>query len=99
MFFYLISPFNFELSNAKKEMSSREQRNYFEILKRYERKFNKNEIEDYKMLVKRHKDDEDLDKLSLQRLINLFEKYHLNREKKNYDQFFKKPPENPENQS
>lgn len=87
------------LATPIQEMSSREQRNYFEILKRYERKFDKNEIEDYKMLLKRHKDDEDLDKLSLQRLINLFDKYHLNREKKNYDNFFKKPPENPENQS
>lgn len=79
-------------------MSSREQRNYFDILKRYERKFESSELEDYKMLLKRHKDDEDLDKLSLKRLINLFEKYHLSRERKNYDHFFK-DPDNPENQS
>jgi hypothetical protein len=79
-------------------MSSREQRNYFEILKRYERKFESSELEDYKMLLKRHKDDEDLDKLSLKRLINLFEKYHLNRERKNYDHFFNSP-DNSENQS
>jgi hypothetical protein len=43
------------------------------------------------MLVKRHKDDEDLDKLSMQRLQKLFEKYHVNRDKKNYDGFFTKP--------
>jgi hypothetical protein len=72
-------------------MASREQRNYFDILKRYERKFESKELDDYKMLVKRHKDDEDLDKLSMQRLQKLFEKYHVNRDKKNYDSFFTKP--------
>jgi len=71
-------------------MASREQRNYFDILKRYERKFELKELDDYKMLVKRHKDDEDLDKLSMQRLQKLFEKYHVNRDKKNYDSFFTK---------
>jgi len=80
-------------------MISREQRNYFETLKRYERKFDKKELEDYKMLLKRHKDDEDLDKLSMQKLQNLLEKYHLNRERKNYDNLFNKPQENPDNQS
>lgn len=75
-------------------MSSREQKDYFNILKRYERKFESKEIDDYKMLVRRHKDDEDLDKLSMQRLKALYEKYHVNRERKNYDQFFKTPPTN-----
>ena len=74
-------------------MSSREQRDYFAILKRYERKFNDRELDDYKMLLKRHKDDEDLDKLSMQRLKDLYEKYYVNREKKNYDQFFNQPPQ------
>lgn len=74
-------------------MSLREQKKYFEILKRYERKFTPKELEDYKMLVKRDKDDEDLDKLSMQRLIALYEKYHVNREKKNLDYLFKKPSE------
>lgn len=72
-------------------MASKEQRNYIDILKRYERKFESKELDDYKMLLKRHKDDEDLDKLSMQRLHKLYEKYHLNREKKNYDNFFNKP--------
>ena len=75
-------------------MSSREQRNYFDILKRYEPKFESRELEDYKMLQKRHKDDEDLDKLSMQRLKDLVNKYHANRERKNYDQFFKQPSQN-----
>jgi hypothetical protein len=79
-------------------MASREQRNYFDILKRYEKKFESKELDDYKMLLKRHKDDEDLDKLSMQRLARLHEKYHLSRERKNYDQFFSTPPPtDPEN--
>ena len=77
-------------------MSSREQRNFFDILKRYEKKFDSKELEDYKMLLQRHKDDEDLDKLSMQRLAKLHEKYHLNRERKNYDQYFSKPLQNTE---
>ena len=80
-------------------MSSREQRDYFSILKRYERQFESGELNDYKMLVKRHKDDEDLDKLSMERLKKLFVKYHINREKKNYDQFFKTPQSDSEDQS
>jgi hypothetical protein len=78
-------------------MSRKEQITYFEILKRYERKFEPKELESYKMLVKRHKDDEDLDKLSMEKLKSLHEKYHLNREKKNYDYLFKKPEENLDN--
>ena len=80
-------------------MSSREQRDYFSILKRYERHFENDELDDYKMLVKRHKDDEDLDKLSMQRLRKLYNKYHVNRERKNFDQFFKSPQTESEDQS
>lgn len=78
-------------------MSQREQKKYFETLKRYERKFESKELDDYKMLLKRHKDDEDLDKLSMGRLQKLFEKYHVNREKKNYDNLFNLPADNKEN--
>ncbi|KAF0151937.1 MAG: hypothetical protein FD143_1547 [Ignavibacteria bacterium] len=78
-------------------MSLREQKTYFEILKRYERKFEPKEMEMYKMLVKRNKDAEDLDKLAMEKLRNLYEKYHVNREKKSYDHLFKKSEENSEN--
>jgi hypothetical protein len=73
----------------------RDQVKYFEVLRRYERKFNPKELEDYKMLLLRHKDDEDLDKQSMERLKLLYEKYYVNREKKSYDDIFKKP-EHPE---
>jgi hypothetical protein len=74
-------------------MSRKEQITYFEVLKRYERKFEPKELDFYKMLVIRHKDEEELDKLSMEKLKFLHEKYHVNREKKNYDYLFKKPEE------
>ncbi|MCU7495331.1 MAG: hypothetical protein HF314_05665 [Ignavibacteria bacterium] len=71
----------------------RDQKKYFEVLRRYERKFEPREADDYKMMLIRHKDDEDLDKQSLERLKELYQKYYVNRERKNYDDFFKKPEE------
>ncbi len=71
-------------------MSFRDQKKYIDALKRYERKMDGRERDDFKMYLKRHKDEEDLDKLSMERLHSLYEKYHLNREKKNFDHFFKK---------
>lgn len=72
-------------------MSFRDQKKYIETLLKYEKKMDSKEAQFFKMLVKRHKDDEDLDKLSLQKLYELFEKYHANREKKTFDHIFKKP--------
>lgn len=71
-------------------MISREQKKYFEALQRYEKKFNDRESYDYKMFLKRHKDDEDLDKLSLEKLKALYEKYYVNRERRNIDIYFAK---------
>lgn len=73
-------------------MSLREQNKYFEALRRFERKLEKKDSEDYKMLLSRHKDDEDLDNLSMNRLRELYTKYYLDRTKRNYDSFFKKNP-------
>lgn len=72
-------------------MSYREQKKYFEALKRFERKMEPKEMEDYKMLKKRHIDDEDLDKLSMERLKGYYEKYYVNRPKPNINDLFKKP--------
>jgi len=74
-------------------MQYRDQQKYLDTLKRYEKKFDREEMQDYKMFLKRHKDDEDLDRLSMGKLKALYTKYYLNREKKNYDDFFKKPDE------
>jgi hypothetical protein len=71
------------------KMAHRDQKKYIETLKRYENKMDSKERDRYKMYVKRHKDEEDLDKLSMADLKTLFEKYHVNRERKNFDHFFK----------
>jgi hypothetical protein len=73
-------------------MSYRDQVKYFEVLKRYEKKFDWRELEDYKILLERHKDEEDLNKEALEWLKGLYIKYYVNRERKNFDSFFKKPP-------
>jgi hypothetical protein len=71
-------------------MSYRDQKKYVETLRRYERKMKGKDAEDFKMISKRHKDDEDLNKETFQRLKELYEKYYVNREKKNFDDLFKK---------
>ncbi|MGE5351225.1 MAG: hypothetical protein ACM3P0_04025 [Acidobacteriota bacterium] len=71
----------------------RDQKKYFEVLRKYEKKFAPREADDYKLMLMRHKDDEDLDKEALERLKELYQKYYVNRERKNYDDFFKKPEE------
>lgn len=72
-------------------MSYRDQKKYFEALRRYERKLESKEKQHYDMLLKRHKDDEDLDKASMEFLKTLYENYHINKPKPNYDHIFKKP--------
>jgi hypothetical protein len=74
-------------------MSYRDQQKYIEILKKYERKFDKKESEDYKMFLKRQKDDEDFDTVSMKRLKELYDKYNVPVDKSKYDSFFKKKEE------
>lgn len=71
-------------------MRSTDQKKYFEALKRYERKLSSEELRDYKMFFKRHKDDEDLDNLSFQKLKDLYVKYYVSREKIDINDIFKK---------
>lgn len=68
----------------------REQEKIFEDLKLVERTIKGKDLEDFKMLKKRHLDDEDLDKLSLARLKELHNKYYINRKKMNYKNPFEK---------
>lgn len=71
-------------------MRSTDQKKYFEALKRYEGKFTSEELKNYKMFFKRHRDDEDLDNLSFQKLKDLYTKYYVNREKIDINDLFKK---------
>lgn len=71
-------------------MRNSDQKKYIETLLRYEKKFNQDELEDFKMFVKRNKDDEDLDSISFKKLKDLYTKYYVNREKIDINGFFKK---------
>ena len=74
-------------------MSFREQQKYLETLRKYERKFDRKEADDYKMFLKMQKDDEDFDSISLKRLKELYDKYNVPVDKSKYDSFFKKKEE------
>ena len=74
-------------------MSFREQQKYIDTLKRFERKFSPKEAEEFKMFLKRHKDEEDFDSVSFGRLKELYDKYNVPVDKNKYDSFFKKKDE------
>ena len=71
-------------------MSYREQQKLLDALKKYERKLTGKELEDYKMFVKRQKDDEDFDSISMSRLKELYDKYNKPVDISKYDKYFKK---------
>ena len=74
-------------------MSYRDQKKYLETLKRYERVMEPREKEDFKMFIKRLKDDEDFDSVSMKRLKELYDKYNVSVDRSKYDSFFKKKEE------
>jgi len=69
--------------------SYRVQQKLLDTLKKYERNFTRQELDDYKMFLKRQKDDEDFDSVSLKRLKELHGKYHKPVDRSKYDAFFK----------
>ena len=75
-------------------MNFRDQKKQIDALKRYENKMDNREREDFKMFVKRQKDEEDLDTISMAKLSDLYIKYYVNRPKKSLDSLFKKPENN-----
>jgi len=74
-------------------MAFRDQQKYLDYLKRFESKFDRNELEEYKKFVKRQKDDEDFDTVSMKRLKELYDKYYQPVDKSKYDNLFKKSNE------
>ena len=74
-------------------MSYRDQRKYLETLKNYERNFTREESEEYKLFIKRQKDDEDFDSVSMKRLKDLHDKYYKPADLSKLDDFFKKSNE------
>jgi hypothetical protein len=71
-------------------MSFRDQQKYLDTLKKFERKFDHKEAEEFKMFLKMQKDEEDFDSVSLTRLKELYDKYNVPVDKSKYDSFFKK---------
>ena len=74
-------------------MAYRDQQKYLDFLKRFENKMDRNELEDYKKFVKRQKDDEDFDTVSMKRLKDLYDKFYVAVDKSKYDNLFKKSNE------
>jgi hypothetical protein len=70
--------------------SYREQKKLLDSLRKYERNFNRREHDDYKMFLKRQKDDEDFDSVSMNRLRELHDKYNKTVDPSKYDKFFNK---------
>jgi len=66
-------------------MAYRDQQKYLDFLKRFENKMERNELEDYKKFVKRQKDDEDFDTVSMKRLKDLYDKFYKPVDKSKYD--------------
>lgn len=74
-------------------MSYRDQKNYIEYLKNNQRKLDQQELKDFKMFLKRHKDEEEFDTLSMKRLKEIHDKYNKPVDRSKYDSFFKKKDE------
>jgi hypothetical protein len=77
--------------------SFRDQQKYLEALKKHEREFTSREAEVYKIFVKRQKDDEDFDTISMNQLKELYNKYNQPVDKSKYDHFFKKSTDSDSN--
>lgn len=74
-------------------MAYRDQQKYLDFLKRFENKMDRNEFEDYKKFLKRQKDDEDFDTVSMKRLKDIYDKFYAPVDKSKYDHLFKKSNE------
>jgi len=70
-------------------MAYRDQQKYLDFLKKFENKMDRNELDEYKMFIKRLKDDEDFDTVSMGRLKDLYDKYYKPVDKSKYEHFFK----------
>ena len=56
-------------------MTKTEQRKMIETLREYSHKMRGREGDDFEMMRKRDRDDEELDRMTVQRLLEMYEKY------------------------
>lgn len=71
-------------------MMHAEQKKKIEALKRITKRMNSEERQAFEMMLKRHKDDEDLDVLTQRRLDQIHEKYLHKRTKQEIEGAWKK---------
>jgi hypothetical protein len=71
-------------------MSFRDQAKYLEFLRKFERRFDRKEAEDFKMFLKMHKDEEEFDSITMNKLKLLYEKYNVPVDRSKFEAFFKK---------
>jgi ribosome recycling factor len=74
-------------------MSFRDQQKYLDELKKHVRNFDRKESDDFKMFLKRHKDEDEFDSVSMKRLKEIYDKYIKPVDKSKYDSFFRKKGE------
>jgi hypothetical protein len=74
-------------------MSFRDQQKLLDILKKYERNFSPEDKYTYDIFVKRNKDEEDFDTVSMKKLKQLHDKYYVPVDKSKFDALFKKKEE------
>ena len=73
-------------------MNFREQKKLLSELKDFERKMSLSDLEAYKLFIKRDKDDDELDTLSIKRLKELHQKYYVPKAKPDISKYFKSQP-------
>jgi len=78
-------------------MQITEQKRMIEELRYYKNKMSQEDRYNFEMYEKRTKDDEDLDRLSFQKLKDIYSKYVKKKSKSDFEHLFKKKDEN-ENQ-
>ncbi|MCR4417735.1 MAG: hypothetical protein NUV92_08330 [Ignavibacteria bacterium] len=71
-------------------MQITEQKRMIEELKYYKNKMSREDLYNFEMYEKRTKDDEDLDRLSFQKLKEIYSKYVKKKNKSDFDHLFKK---------
>ncbi len=71
-------------------MSYRDQAKYLDFLRKFERKLDRKEAEDFKMFFKMQKDEEEFDSVTMKKLKSLYDKYNVPVDRSKFDALFKK---------
>jgi hypothetical protein len=79
------------LTTAGGRMSFTRQKELLSDLRDFQNKFSRDDEYVFQMAVKRQKDDEELDTMTLQKLEEMHKKYVIRKHKYDPNSFFKKP--------